>query len=238
LRITFGHSHERADTPHPLALLRARRTAKQPPVAPEKYDELALLHVSSSGHASAISNHRFADLGSEGIQALRPSFDTLRNQNSKLPLSLWRHYAVSWEGAMTSDEVVSRRRPARNGDKGVVDLAGDALKEVATLLQTELQLLRAEVLEKLSFTALSAALIGTGALLLMATIVLLLEAAITGLVAYGFSWPVATLIIAAATFLVGASLIWLGVNRLSLARLAPSKTLDQLQKDSTIANMR
>jgi hypothetical protein len=99
-------------------------------------------------------------------------------------------------------------------------------------------LLRAEVLEKLSFTALSAALIGTGALLLMATIVLLLEAAITGLVAYGFSWPVATLIIAAATFLVGASLIWLGVNRLSLARLAPSKTLDQLQKDSTIANMR
>ena len=42
---------------------------------------------------------------------------------------------------MASDEVVSRRRPARNGDKGVVDLAGDVLKEVATLLQTELNLL-------------------------------------------------------------------------------------------------
>ena len=137
-----------------------------------------------------------------------------------------------------SKEVLSRRRPARNGDKGVVDLAGDALKEITTLLQTELQLLRTEISEKLTFTALSAALIGTGALLLMATIVLLLEAAITGLVAYGFSWPVATLIVAAATLLVGAGLIWLGVNRLSLARLAPSKTLDQLQKDSTIANMR
>ena len=139
---------------------------------------------------------------------------------------------------MASNEVETRRRPPRGKDKGVVDLAGDALKEIATLLHTELQLLRAEIIEKLTFTALSVLLIGTGALLLMATLVLLLQAAITGLVAYGFSWPVATLTVAVATLVVGAGLVWLGINRLSLARLAPSKTLDQLQKDSTIANMR
>jgi uncharacterized membrane protein YqjE len=137
-----------------------------------------------------------------------------------------------------SGEVVSRRRPARARDKGVVDLAGDVLKEIGVLIQTELQLLRAEISEKLTFTAWSAALIGAGALLLMATIVLLLQAAIAGLVAYGFSWPVAILIVAAVTLLVGAGLIWFGINRLSLDRLAPSKTIDQLQKDSTIANMR
>lgn len=133
-----------------------------------------------------------------------------------------------------SSEVEVRRRPARAKDKGVVDLAGDALKEIAILIQTELQLLRAEIFEKLTFTALSVALIGAGALLLMATIVLLLQAAVAGLVAYGFSWPVAALTIAAITLLAGAWLIWLGVNRLSFARLAPSKTLDQLQKDSTL----
>jgi len=140
-----------------------------------------------------------------------------------------------------SDETESRERPARDGhrsardgDKGVVDLAGEALKDIAVLLQTELQLLRAEISEKLTFTALSAALIGAGGLLLMATIVLLLQAAIAGLVAYGISTPVAILIVAAATLVVGAGLIWFGINRLSLARLAPSKTLDQLQKDSTI----
>lgn len=137
-----------------------------------------------------------------------------------------------------SNEVVSRRRPARNADKGVVDLASDVFKEIATLLQTELQLLRAEIIEKLTVTAWSAALIGTGALLLMATIVLLLEAAIAALVAHGFSWSVAILIVLAATLLVGTGLIWLGINRLSLVRLAPSKTLDQLQKDTNIANMR
>jgi len=137
-----------------------------------------------------------------------------------------------------SGEVVGRRRPARERDKGVVDLAGDALKEIGVLIQTELQLLRAEISEKLTFTAWSAALIGAGALLLMATVVLLLQAAIAGLVAYGLSWPAAILIIAAVTLLVGAGLIWFGINRLSLDRLAPSKTIDQLQKDSTIANMR
>jgi uncharacterized membrane protein YqjE len=137
-----------------------------------------------------------------------------------------------------SDQTESRRRPMRAGDKGVVDIAGDALKEIAVLLQTELQLLRVELAEKLNFTALSVALIGAGAVFLMATIVLLLQAAVTGLVAYGFSWPIATLMVATATLVIGAGLIWLGINRLSLARLAPSKTLDQLQKDLSIANMR
>ena len=136
---------------------------------------------------------------------------------------------------MTSGEVTVRRRAARAKDKGVVDLAGDALKEIATLIQTELQLLRAEVSVKLTFTALSAALIGSGALLLMATLVLLLEAAVTGLVAIGLSWTAATLIVAMGTLFVGAGLVWLGFNRLSVARLAPTKTIDQLQKDSTIA---
>ena len=137
-----------------------------------------------------------------------------------------------------SDEMESRERIARTNDKGVVDLAGDASREIATLLHTERQLLRAEISEKLTFTALSAALIGTGALLLMLTILLLLEAAVTGLVAYGLSWTAATLMVGAATLLAGAGLVWFGLNRLTLARLAPSKTLDQLKKDSNIANMR
>ena len=132
----------------------------------------------------------------------------------------------------------SRRKSVPSSEKGVVDLAGEALKDIAVLLQTELQLLRAEISEKLTFTALSAALIGAGALLLAATIVLLLQAAIAGLVACGVTMPVAILIIAACSFLVGAALIWLGVYRLSLNRLAPSRTLDQLQKDSTIVNTR
>lgn len=132
----------------------------------------------------------------------------------------------------------NRKGPGRANDKGMIDLAGDVLRDIISLLQAELQLLRAEISEKFRLTVRSAALIGAGALLLAATIVLLLQAAIAGLVAYGVAWPLAILVVAAAALLLGAGLIWLGVNNLRLNRLAPSKTLNQLEKDTTIANMR
>src|SRR5262249_61022971 len=91
-----------------------------------------------------------------------------RKHTAKVPLLRWGRDTASWEVAMavssSADETESRRRTAAS-DKGVVDLAGDALKEIATLLHAELQLLRADISEKLTFTALSAALIGAGALL-------------------------------------------------------------------------
>jgi hypothetical protein len=78
-----------------------------------------------------------------------------------------------------------RRRALRSRDKGLMTIGRAAFNDLVTLLQTELQLLRAEISEKLAFSAFSAALIAAGALLLAATLVLLLQAAIVGLVAYG-----------------------------------------------------
>ncbi len=127
-----------------------------------------------------------------------------------------------------------RRRPAPQSDKGVAGLAGDVLNHVAFLFRTELRLLRAEISEKLTLIGVSAALLGTGALLLVTTIVLLLQAGIAGLVAFGFSWPIANLFVAGAILLVGAGLIWAGINGLSIERLKPSKTLDQLRKDTSL----
>jgi len=131
-----------------------------------------------------------------------------------------------------------RRLPGRANGKSVVDLAGDVLADMASLLQTELQLLRAEISDKINFTAVSGALIAAGALLLLTTIVLLTQAAIAGLVDYGFAWPAAILIVAVATAILGGAFVWLGLNRLSLERLAPSKTLGEFQKDIDIANLR
>lgn len=132
---------------------------------------------------------------------------------------------------------IGYHRPRRSRGEGLVEIAGKALNEAVVLVQTELRLLRAEVAEKLIFSAFSAALIAAGALLLMATIVLLLQAAIAALVAYGLSWPVAILLVAAFTLVAGAGLIWLGLNNLKLERLAPSKTIAQLQKDANLTNM-
>jgi hypothetical protein len=127
-----------------------------------------------------------------------------------------------------------RRRPAPQGDKGVAGLAGDVLNDIAFLFQTELRLLRAEIFEKLILIGVSVALLGTGALLLVATVVLLVQAGIAGLVACGFSWPIATLFVAGAILLIGAGLIWAGINGLNVERLKPSKTLNQLRKDTSM----
>jgi putative superfamily III holin-X len=127
-----------------------------------------------------------------------------------------------------------RRRPAPQGDKGVAGLVGDVLNDIAFLFQTELRLLRAEIFEKLILIGVSVALLGTGALLLVATVVLLVQAGIAGLVACGFSWPIATLFVAGAILLIGAGLIWAGINGLNVQRLKPSKTLNQLRKDTSM----
>ena len=129
------------------------------------------------------------------------------------------------------------RRAHRAGLKGITDLAADILRDIADLFRAELQLLQAEMSEKITFTALSLCIIAAGVLFLVVTIVLLLQAAIAALVAYGMSWWAASLIIAGSTFILGGGLTWYGLNRLRLGRIAPSKTINQLQKDANIANM-
>jgi uncharacterized integral membrane protein len=137
----------------------------------------------------------------------------------------------------TSGELEVRRRPFRAGGKGIADLAADVLREAADLFRTELQLLLAELSEKLTFTALSLSIIAAGALFLVVTLVLLLQAAIAELVAYGTSWAAASLIVAGITFILGGGLTWYGFSRLKLDRMAPSRTIDQLQKDANVANI-
>lgn len=126
------------------------------------------------------------------------------------------------------------RRNLARPETNVADLSQDILRDIAALVTAEFRLLRTEIAEKLALTGLAAALIGAGALLLLATIVLLLQAAIAGLVAYGLSPAVATLLVAVAALLFGAALVWFGVSRLRAENLAPSKTINQLQKDAAI----
>jgi len=137
---------------------------------------------------------------------------------------------------MTTVAEQTARRPRRGANgEGMIDLAAGALKDIATLLQTELELLRAEIAEKLTITAMAAALIGAGALLLGAAILLGLGAVAAALADYGFSWPVSIIIVAAGSLAAGAALIWAGVHNLSSKRLAPTKTIAQVQKDVSIA---
>ena len=115
--------------------------------------------------------------------------------------------------------------------KGLLEVAGGAWQDLRDLIQAELELLRAEISEKLTLTAWAAGLIAGGAILLVATLVLLLQAAIGALVALGVSGLAAILIVAAVTLVLGGSLVWSGFNNLA-HRLTPTKTIAQVQKDA------
>lgn len=115
--------------------------------------------------------------------------------------------------------------------KSILAVAGAAWNDLGDLIQAELELLRTEISEKLKLTALSAGLISSGIILLVATLVLLLQAAIGTLVALGLSWLTAVLVLAAATLVLGGGLVWLGCNNLT-HRLVPTKTIVQLRKDA------
>jgi hypothetical protein len=60
---------------------------------------------------------------------------------------------------------------------------------------------------------------------------LLLQAAIAALVAYGLSPAVATLLVAGAVLILGLVLLWLGAARLRIKNLAPTKTINQVERD-------
>ena len=110
-------------------------------------------------------------------------------------------------------------------------LAGLA-NDVQQLIRGEIALGRAELDEKLHRILRSAIWLLGGALLGFAGVVLLLEGA-TALLAISIPIPTwaAALIVGAVIILIGAALAWSGMAAVSLKKLAPDRTVDNLQKD-------
>ena len=110
-------------------------------------------------------------------------------------------------------------------------LAGLA-NDVQQLIRGEIALGRAELDEKLHRILRSAIWLLGGALLGFAGLVLLLEgvAAILAIAIPIPAWA-AALIVGAVIILIGVALAWSGMAAVSLKKLAPDRTVDNLQKD-------
>ena len=114
--------------------------------------------------------------------------------------------------------------------KGLLDVAGGAWQDLGDLIQAELELLAQKFPKACAHRAVGKPY-RRRLVLLVATLVLLLQAAIGALVALGVSWLAAILIVAAVTLVLGGSLVWSGFNNLA-HRLTPTKTIAQVQKDA------
>lgn len=126
------------------------------------------------------------------------------------------------------------RSPDR--ERSLPDLVGGLLGQVSTLLRQEVQLARAEVGEKAGRAATAILPLGAGAALLMAALVVLLLAAVSGLVRYAdLAQGWAQLVVALAAALLGYLLVRAGTAQLSTSNLMPERTAEQLSRDARMA---
>jgi Putative Actinobacterial Holin-X, holin superfamily III len=120
-------------------------------------------------------------------------------------------------------------------ERSIAQLFGDSISELTKLVQNEVDLARAEIVQKLSLGSSAAKLIAVGAMFLTPGIVLVLLAIAAELSARGLSPPLAYLLSGVGALIIAGILVGIGMSRLSASALKPTATLDQIRQDKAMA---
>jgi membrane protein implicated in regulation of membrane protease activity len=127
-------------------------------------------------------------------------------------------------------------RAAPMPNRSIPDILTDIIAQFTALLRTESRLARTEMSEKISQAAVAIGLIVAGAVLLMPALVILLQAAVAALVTSNtLPQPFASLLVGGIALLIGIVLALIGASRLKMRALAPERTINQLQRDVSVA---
>jgi Putative Actinobacterial Holin-X, holin superfamily III len=119
--------------------------------------------------------------------------------------------------------------------RSIPELFGDALAQLAKLVQNEVDLARAELSQKAGAAVGALKLIAAGAVIIIPALVLVLFAVAAGLIQLGLSSPLAYLCTGLGAGIGATVLIWMGFERLSADNLKPSMTIDQIHRDQVAA---
>lgn len=116
---------------------------------------------------------------------------------------------------------------------GVADLLGQLGGDIASLVRKEADLLHAEVSEKVNAAGKAVADIAAGGLLLMAALLVLLQALVLAL--SRIMDPIwAALLVGVGVAGVGYLLLRAGMKAISLKGLSPGRSARQLHKDADL----
>jgi len=126
-----------------------------------------------------------------------------------------------------------------NNQRSVPEIIGDLFSQLTTLLRKEAQLARTEVSENIASLARGLGLIVGGAVLLSPALVILLQAGVAALTdTYAIRSYWSALIVGGAVLIIGIILLLVGISRLKLENIMPSKTVHQLQQDASVAKQK
>ncbi len=120
--------------------------------------------------------------------------------------------------------------------RSIPEIFTDVINQFTGLLRKEGQLARAEMSEKITQVAAGLGLIVGGSVLLTPALVILLQAAVSGLITNNIiKEPWAPLIVGGAVFVIGIILLLVGLSRLKADALLPNRTIQQIQSDVRVA---
>lgn len=116
--------------------------------------------------------------------------------------------------------------------KSAVSLLGDLLQQVTDLFRKELQLLRAELAEKMDQVGVALGLMVAGLVFALTAINVLAAALVAAAAALGIPEGLAALLVGVVIAVGAYLLIQQGLAKLKAARLKPERTLRSLRKDA------
>ena len=124
--------------------------------------------------------------------------------------------------------------PIGQTSRPITAVLTQVVSDVAYLLQTEIRLARAELNEKIGKAASSGKLIGAGAVLMLAGLIVLLLAVARWLTVAGMPEEWSLTLVGGVVLAIGAGLAMQGSRGLKASALKPYRTLDQLRADMSI----
>lgn len=133
----------------------------------------------------------------------------------------------------------STEATADKAERSVPALMSDFTQELVTLVQQELQLARSEVSDKVGQIGSGATSIALGGAVLLAAILVVLQAIVYGLHDVLEPWSpglwLSPLIVGLIVLVIGIMLLQKGRSNLQAKNLAPRRTVSSLQEDKEFA---
>lgn len=115
--------------------------------------------------------------------------------------------------------------------RSTLDLVSDALNDATALVGTEARLLQAEMSRKVDHAVTAIGMMVIAAVFFIGALFLLLQTGVAFLVQWGLTPPVASVLMAVVSALIGLALFMAGKSALKPSNLVPSRSLEQLNRD-------
>jgi xanthine/uracil permease len=120
--------------------------------------------------------------------------------------------------------------PAEDG-RSIGSLLGDLGRQVSTLVRKEIELARLEITSGVARAGKAAAVTSAGGALVYAGLLVLLAAAVLGLIETGMAAWLAAFLVGVVVLLIGVGLTSSGMARMRAVELAPKQTAETVREN-------